>query len=183
MRIISSLSACSERFRLPQTCSTRTPLTTLLAHTASGMRGMAVSTATGMPTLSSSFDIVAAQRLQLPHVATSSAAPTPAPFISFAMLRPISRVTRTAVPLLAVEKKSGKMPRISPRLKLPGCWQRQRPVRILDVQVLGAKASMHRFPVLHIERCRRLDRVTGEELSAGGHLSVRVAPWDESAGA
>jgi len=59
-----------------------------LLPTAIGISGIAVKIAAGMPTRSISFATIAPQRLQLPQVATNSAAPTLLSFSSFAILAP-----------------------------------------------------------------------------------------------
>ena len=69
-------------------CSIRTPRTILFAPTVCGTMGIALMTATGIPARSSSFVIVAPQRLQLPQVGTMMTAPTPASSNSSTISRP-----------------------------------------------------------------------------------------------
>ena len=70
-----------------------------------GIMARALIMATVMPSRSSSFVIVAPQRLQLPQVATSRAACTPASLNSRATSRPIRFALVTGVPLPTVEKE------------------------------------------------------------------------------
>ena len=67
--------------------------------------GIALIIATGIPTLASSLLIVAPQRLQLPQVATSRTASTPASVSSWAISSPMAAAAFTAMPFPAVEKK------------------------------------------------------------------------------
>jgi hypothetical protein len=85
----------------------REPFTTRFAPTFSASAGMAEIIATGMPARSSSFAIVAPQRLQVPQVATSSAPATPAGRSSAAISAPIRRACPTAVPTPLVENSQG----------------------------------------------------------------------------
>lgn len=119
MRSESSLSLSGERFGSPQTCSTRTPRTMRLACAALGIIASALIMAVVMPLRSSSLVIVAPQRLQLPQVATSSAAFTPAALNSSAICSPIRLALVTGVPLPTVEKKYGYTPPISPLRSMP----------------------------------------------------------------
>lgn len=104
IRIFNSRSPTSERVGSPHTCSTRMPRTIRLAPTVYGTMGMALSKATGIPARSSSFAIVAPQRLQLPQVATRITAPTPADDSSSTIRSPIRRAAFTAVPLPVVAR-------------------------------------------------------------------------------
>ena len=107
MLFCSRWSRSGDNSGSPHTCSTLMPCTTLEAPTESGIIGIAVIWTVGMFTRSSSFAIVAPQRLQLPQVATSTTAPTSASLSSSAMPSPIFFADLTAIPFPAVEKKLG----------------------------------------------------------------------------
>ena len=66
-------------------------------------------TLVGIPARSISFAIVAPQRLQVPQVATSTQAWTPASMNCFAISAPILSESPTAVPTPLVEKNQGWM--------------------------------------------------------------------------
>ena len=107
IRVATSASFSAESRGSPHTCSTLTPLTTRLTPAASGMVGMALMRAVVIPAFSSSLEIVAPQRLQLPQVATSKAAVTPLDANSPAISAPMRLALVTEVPLPTVEKKTG----------------------------------------------------------------------------
>ena len=102
IRIISLWSLSTDSSGSPQTCSTLTPRTTRCVPTDRGIIGTALICATGMLARSSSFAIVAPQRLQLPQVATSKTASTPVSLSSAVISSPIFRAAVTAMPFPAV---------------------------------------------------------------------------------
>lgn len=74
------------------------PNTIRLAPTPLDIDVNALMWTLGMPTRSSSLDIVAPQRVQVPQVEVRMAAPIWASFKRFAQLRPISWLLATLVP-------------------------------------------------------------------------------------
>lgn len=92
------------------------PKTILFAPTLKAIDVKAVTWAFGIPALSSSFDIVAPQRVQVPQVVVRIAAITPAFFKSAAIFLPISLLLSIFVPTPQVVKKYLYVPPINPSL-------------------------------------------------------------------
>lgn len=90
------------------------PKTILFAPTDNAIEVKAVITTLGIPALSISFEIVATQRVQVPHVEVSMAAVTPFSFKIAAIPFPMSLLFSTFVPTPQVVKNSLYMPFISP---------------------------------------------------------------------
>ena len=107
IRVATFASSSADSLGSPHTCSTLTPRTTRLTPAARGIAGMALMRAVVIPAFSSSLEIVAPQRLQLPQVATIRAAATPLAVNSPAISAPMRLALVTEVPLPTVEKKTG----------------------------------------------------------------------------
>lgn len=82
------------------------PNTILLAPTDKAIDVKAVITTLGIPALSISFEIVATQRVQVPHVEVRITAVTPFAFNVSAILLPITLLFSTFVPTPQVVKNS-----------------------------------------------------------------------------
>jgi len=100
-------SSSGVRRGFPQTYSMRCPRMTLGAPVVSARLKRADIKATGMPTRSISFAIVAPQRLQVPQVATITTASTSPATSSSAISRPIRRESETVVPRPEVDRYFG----------------------------------------------------------------------------
>jgi hypothetical protein len=90
---LSRASKSAESFGSPHGCGMRTPLTILLAPICWARGYIALISATGNPTRSSSLLITAPLRVHVPHVATNRTPLRPSLRISAAISSPMRRMT------------------------------------------------------------------------------------------
>ena len=134
------------------------------------------------PAFSSSLEIVAPQRLQLPQVATRRAAATPLAANSPAISAPMRLALVTEVPLPTVEKKTGWSDLIPPGVfERPQSRQRKHVVRALCVEENSVESTVHRFPFAGAQLPEVIYRVPERLLRKSGYLPVRVVPGHQPA--
>ena len=119
---LKTFSLSGGRLGSPDGAVKSPPNTILLAPTLNAMEVKAVTTALGIPALSSSFEIVAPQRVQVPQVVVIIAAETPASFKAFAMEAPMEILLSILVPIPQVEKNSWYTSLIAPSFLSSSIW-------------------------------------------------------------